>query len=98
MVLLEHNNTIYMGDNMIDSLANPVQCEDNDVRFGLRLNVYYPNNNNAHLINFPDGTLIPVDDDGVIPFIVVCKPTKYNVEYCKRISLTSKSDLDPYGQ
>ena len=60
--------------------------------------LYYPNNNNAHLINFPDGTLIPVDDDGVIPFIVVCKPTKYNVEYCKRISLTSKSDLDPYGQ
>ena len=46
VVLLEHNNTIYMGNNMIDSLANPIQCEDNDVRIDLRSKVYYPNNNN----------------------------------------------------
>ena len=36
VVLLEHNTTIYMGDYMIDSLANPIRCEDNDVRFDLR--------------------------------------------------------------
>ena len=47
MVLLEHNSTIYMGDNMIDYLANPIQCEDIDVRVDLRPKVYYINMNNA---------------------------------------------------
>ena len=41
MVLLEHNNTIYMGYDMIDSLANPVQCEYNDVIIDLRPKLYY---------------------------------------------------------
>ena len=35
MVLLEHNNTIYMVEDMINSLANPIQCEDNDARMSL---------------------------------------------------------------
>ena len=26
VVLIEHNNTIDMGDDMIDSLDNPIQC------------------------------------------------------------------------
>ena len=39
VVLLEHNNTIYMGDDMIDSLDNPIQCEDNYVRVDLRQKV-----------------------------------------------------------
>ena len=36
VVLLEHNTTIYMKDYMIDSLDNPILCEDNDMRFDLR--------------------------------------------------------------
>ena len=28
VILLEHNNVIYMGDNMVDSLSNPVQSEE----------------------------------------------------------------------
>ena len=27
VILLEHNNVIYMGDNMVDSLSNPLQSE-----------------------------------------------------------------------
>ena len=56
VVLPEHNNTIYMGDDMIYSLDNPIQCEDNDVGVDLRPTLFYPNKNNAQLITLPDGT------------------------------------------
>ena len=31
-ILLEHNNTIYLGEDMEDSLANPVQSEEVGIR------------------------------------------------------------------
>ena len=43
VVLFEHNNTIYMGDDMINSVVNPIKCEDNDVRIDLHPKVYDPN-------------------------------------------------------
>ena len=67
MVLIEHNNTIYLGKDMIDSLANPIQYEDNDVRGNLRPKVYDLNNNNSKSITFPDGTSILVEYNGVLP-------------------------------
>ena len=33
VVVLKHNNTIYMEYDMIDSFTNPIQCDDNDVIF-----------------------------------------------------------------
>ena len=50
-----------MGDNVIYSLDNPIQCEDIDVRVDLRPKVYYINMNNAKSITFLDGTPIPVE-------------------------------------
>ena len=97
MVFLEHNNNIYMGDNMIDSLANPIQCEDNYVRFELRRKLYYPYNNNAHFITFPDD-FNPSWVQWIFPCITVHKPTKYEVENCEQIALTSKLDWDAYGK
>ena len=47
VVLLEHNNTIYIGDDMIYSLDIPIQCRDNNLRIDLRPQIYDPNNNNA---------------------------------------------------
>ena len=61
VVFLEHNNTIYMGEDIIDSLANPIQCEYNAVKIDLHPKVYYPNNNNAQSITLPYGTSIPVE-------------------------------------
>ena len=49
-----------MGYDMIHSLANPIKCEDIDVRINFCLKVYDPNNNNAQFITFRDGTSIPV--------------------------------------
>ena len=61
VVLFEHNHTIYMGDNMIDSLCNPIQYEDNDVIVDLSPKVYYSNNDNSNLITFLGGNSIPVE-------------------------------------
>ena len=56
-----------MGYDMINSLANPIQCEDNSVRFDSCPNVYYPNKNNTQSITFLDETSILVEYNGVIP-------------------------------
>ena len=96
MVLFEHNNTIYIKDNMIYYLAKPFQYEDNDVRVNLRPKVYDKNNNNKQSTNLQDGTSIPIEYYGVLPWIAARKPTKYQVESCEKIALTSKFDWDPY--
>ena len=76
LVLLEQNNTVYMLYDMIDSLDNPIHCEDNDVIFDLHPKLYNTNNYNTQSINFPDGASIPVEYDGLIPCIAVRKTTK----------------------
>ena len=96
MVLLELNNTIYMGDYMIYSLYNSIQREDNDLRIDLRPKVYDKNNNNSQLITFPYGTSIPVDYNGVLPRRANRRLTKYEVENCVQIALTWKLDWDFY--
>ena len=96
MFLPEQNNTIYMGDDMIDSLANTIQCEDNDARIDLQPKVYDPNNNNSQSITFPYGTSIPGDYYRMLTYIAVRKPAQYEVENCEQISLPSKFHWDPY--
>ena len=81
---------------MVNSLTNPIQCEDNDVRIDLRPKFYDPNSNNAQSINFSDGTSIPVYYNEVLPCIYVRRPTKYEIENCDQITLTSKFDWNPY--
>ena len=81
---------------MIDSLNNPIKCEDTDVRVDLHPKVYYPNNSNAQSITFPYGNSFPVEYNGVLSCKAVCKPTKYKVEICDQISLTSNFDWDTY--
>ena len=61
VVLLVHNNNIYMGDDIIDSWASPIQCKVNDMRSDWRPKVQYLNNNNEQFITFPDWTSVPVD-------------------------------------
>ena len=92
------NDTTYMGDDMIDSVDKPIKCKDNYVIVGLCQKVYYPNNNKAQSITFSGGNSIPVEYNGVLPCIAVYKSTKYRVENCEGIALTSKFDWGPYGK
>ena len=83
---------------MVDSLAYPIHCKNNYVRVDLRPKLYDPNNNNAQSITFPYVNSIPVEYNGVLPCIAVYKSTKYRVENCEGIALTSKFDWGPYGK
>ena len=84
VILLEQNNTIYMGNNMNDSLSNPIQSEEAGVRVDLRPKYYYNNDNQAQTITFPDGTTISIFYDGSLPFIPVRRPTPNEMECCRR--------------
>ena len=94
--VIECNNSIYLGEDMTDSLVNPIQCEDNNVRVDIRPRVYYPDCTSAQTITFDDGTVLPLLYDGVLPFLPVRRPTPDEVHYCPRLSLTSRDDWDPH--
>ena len=82
---------------MNDCLANPLQSEDNDVRVDLRPAKLYPDAPNAQSVTFPDGTVIPLLYDGVLPYIPIRRPLPEEIDKCKRLVITSKYDWDPYG-
>jgi len=95
-LILEHNNTVYLGDNLVDSLANPIQSEDNDVRVDIRPKVIY-NEARSQSVSFPDGTIIPIMYEGVLPYIPIRRPTPGEIHDCRRLPMTSKFDWDPHA-
>ena len=47
VILIKHDNTIYMGNHMIDSLSNPMQLEEAGVNVDLRPKYYYKDEEHA---------------------------------------------------
>ena len=70
--LLECNNSIYLGEDMVDSLVNPIQCEENGVRIDIRPQAYYPNCPTAQSIQFENGMKLALHYNGVLPYLPVC--------------------------
>jgi hypothetical protein len=95
-LLLEHNNTIYLGEDMDDSLGNPIQSEEYGVQVDVRSKKYYPDETSAQNVRFSDGTTIPILYDGVLPYIPVRRPSPDEIERCPRYTLSSKDDWDPF--
>ena len=95
-ILLVHNNVIYLGDNMDDSLANPIQSEEHGVRIDLRPRKYYPNESTAQSIVLDDGRCLPIEYHGVLPFLPVRRPTPDEIDNCERVHLTSPDLWDPF--
>ena len=95
VVILELNNTIYLGDRMEDSLMNPIQCEEEDIRVDVRPSRYYTDSTAQSMV-FPDGTRLPIEYHGVLPYIPIRRPTVDEVHTCRRLQLTSKDEWDPF--
>ena len=95
-LLLEHNNTIYLGEDMDDSLGNPIQSEECGVQVDTRSKKYYPDDKSAQSVRFSDGTTIPILYDGVLPYIPVRRPSPDEIEHSPRYMLSSKNDWDPF--
>ena len=96
VILLENNNAIYMGDQMEDSLLNPIQAEEIGVRVDTRPTRYYPDDIGCQSMLFPDGTIIPIEYDGVLPYIPVRRPTKEEVHHCRRLTLSAREPWNPF--
>ena len=95
-LLLESNNAIYLGNKMDDSLLNPIQAEEEGVRVDTRPRRYYHDDPSAQYVHFPCGTKLPVLYDGVLPYLPIRRPTKEEVQHCKRLLLSSKDPWDPF--
>ena len=65
--LLKSNNCVYLGDEMQDYLVNPSQLELIDIRMDVQPKRYESNDPLAQSVTFPDGTMIPVEYDDVLP-------------------------------
>ena len=63
-IILEHNNTIYMGDMMEYPLTNTLQSEDNGIHIEIGA---YPDDSGAQNVTLPYDTIIPIIYDHVIP-------------------------------
>ena len=74
-ILLEINNTIYIGYLMEDSLLNTLYSEGNGINIDICPNEYYPAESISQTITIPDGTFIPILYDGVILYIPIMSPT-----------------------
>ena len=96
VLLIEHNNTIYLGDTMQDSLSNPMQSEEISIRIDLRPRHYYDENCQAQTITFPNGMVLPILYEGVMPYVPVRRPILFEIENSTRLVLTSRDDRDPY--
>ena len=68
-ILLEHNNTIHIGDHKKDFLGNNIQLEDNGIRVDTRPKLYYNDALNCQTILIPDGTVIKILYYGVFPLL-----------------------------
>ena len=59
-ILLEQNRVIYLGWDMPNSLANPIQSEGFGMRVDLRLKQYYGDDVTCQQFTFDDVTTIPI--------------------------------------
>ena len=82
---------------MDDSLLNPIQCLENDVRIDLRPSKYYQEQDNTcQSIQIPKlEMVIPIEYHGVLPSIHVRRPTPDELHQCSRVELTSLDDWNP---
>ena len=81
---------------MEDSLINPIQAEEAGAQIDLRPSRYYPSDIGCQQVRFPDGTVLPIQYDGVLPYLPVRRPTKGEVHHCRRLTMTERIPWDPF--
>ena len=81
-IILDHNNTIYMGNDIFDSLYNPIQSKESDNRVDLisKYNKGYQEGFQSAILK--NGTVITILYDGVLPCITVRPPIHEEIYEC----------------
>ena len=81
---------------MSDSLVNPIQSEENDVQIDVCPQRYYPGIETAQSIMFPDGTLLKMKYDGVLPYVPIRCSTNDKIHNCCQLQLNSRDLWGPF--
>ena len=95
--ILRVNNSIYIGDQVEDSLLCPNQCRENGILIDTRPSISC-NNESAATMECPQRDLrIPICHHGPLLFIPARRPTMNEMLTCSYIDITSEAEWDPYG-
>ena len=93
-ILIEHNNTIYMGDIMEYYLANNLQSDDSGIHIDIFTKKYYPDGSGSQIVTLPYSTIIIILYYGVLPYIPVWSPTPGEIKPCLRVEFTLRNSWD----
>ena len=96
VLLLECNNSIYIGQKISDSLLNPIQAEEVGIYVDTWPRRYYPNDVECQSLHLPNVTIINVLYEGVLPYIPICPPTKEEFHHCWQFEMNSWIPWDPF--
>ena len=94
--ILRVNNSIYLGDDMEDSLLCPNQCRDIGIEIDTRPKRYCDDITCEKMFCPDIDKSFPIRHHGPLPFIPVRFPTSEEVLNCDIIELTSESEWMPY--
>ena len=96
--ILVVNNSIYLGSLMDDSLLNPIQCLLNGIRIDIRPQAFTPDCYTAQSVTILSlDVALPVEYDGVLPFLSVRRPSQRELQECTHIEITSgDAPWDPH--
>lgn len=95
-IILQINNTIYLGSEMDGGLLNSIQCMENNVHVDLRPRKYYPKETEAQTLLLPDNLTLNIQYQNVTPFIPVRSPTPQKLNSCHLVEITSHDSWDPH--
>ena len=81
---------------MDDSLINPIQSEEEEIRVNSCPQRYYQKNCSTQRMTFEDGKVIPIKYDRALPFIPIWRPRKEEIHHCRHLPMNSKDSWDPF--
>ena len=87
VLILIVNQSIYGGNDMINSLLQPIQCLNNRVQVNTNPKLHFKNDSTAQTISF-DNTILPIEFNGPLLFMHVRHPTKMEYDNCSHFELT----------
>ena len=97
-IILEVNNSLYLGHLMDGSLLNPIQCMEHGIQIDTRPRKFYPQDDGVQSVRIPSlECVIPVDYHGPLPYLPIRRPTADEMERCRHFAITSREHWDPYA-
>ena len=97
-IILEHNNTVYIGNDRVDFLTNPIQSEEYGNRVDLIPRDYYIYQEGFQYIILNDWTMIPILYYGILPDIPARETNPEEIYERERVKMSPQDPWDTYTE